>query len=79
MTASLAPSTVRDIVKRYARSIGVPGLACHDLRRTMSRLARDGGAPLEVIQATLGHSSITTTERYLKTTETANAGEWIKL
>lgn len=42
-------------------------LAPHDLRRTYARLAKQGGAPLDQIQVTLGHESISTTERYLNT------------
>ena len=53
------------VVGKYARQIGVPNFAAHDTRRTFARLARLGGAPLEQIQHTLGHSSIQTTERYL--------------
>lgn len=39
----------------------------HDLRRTYAKLSRAGGAPLEQIQVTLGHSSLSTTQRYLGT------------
>jgi len=37
----------------------------HDLRRTHAKLAYQGGAALDQIQLTLGHASISTTERYL--------------
>lgn len=53
------------VVKKYASEIGLEHFAAHDARRTFARLARQGGAPLEQIQQTLGHSSIQTTERYL--------------
>ena len=47
-------------VGRYAEAI-----APHDLRRTFAKLAFKGGAKLDQIQLSLGHSSIQTTERYL--------------
>ena len=56
------------VVKQYGESLGLPHLAAHDLRRTFAKLARSGGAELEQIQLTLGHASLTTTERYLGST-----------
>jgi integrase len=53
------------IVKRYADELGGLKFAPHDLRRTGAQLARAGGAEIEQIQFTLGHSSVVTTERYL--------------
>jgi integrase len=40
-------------------------LAPHDLRRSLAQMLRKSGAPLEQIQATLGHESIETTTLYL--------------
>ena len=79
INGSLSPAAVRDIVQHYGEKIGIANLNPHDLRRTHAMLSRKGGAPLEVIQQTLGHSSIATTERYLKSGETANAGDYIDL
>ncbi len=59
----LAPSPI--VVTLYARQIGIPDLAPHDLRRTCAKLCRASGGDLEQIQFLLGHSSIQTTERYL--------------
>lgn len=53
------------MVQRFGRVIGVPQLAPHDLRRTFAKLAHKGRSCLEQIQLSLGHASITTTERYL--------------
>lgn len=44
--------------------LGIP-CAPHDARRTMAQLAHLGGCAIEQIQLTLGHSSITTTQKYL--------------
>jgi site-specific recombinase XerD len=61
----MTTQTVWLIVLRYARQCGIEDLAPHDLRRTYAELARDNGAMLEEIQKLLGHSSLTTTQRYL--------------
>jgi len=61
--------TLRRILKKYTKSLGWDEageiVAPHDLRRTYARLAYEGGAKVEQIQITLGHSSLATTERYL--------------
>jgi integrase/recombinase XerD len=78
LNGSLSVSAIWDIVQRYSDEIGV---VCtpHDLRRTYAKLARTNGAPLETIQHSLGHASISTTQRYMRTGEEANAGDWIDL
>ena len=55
------------VVKEYGARLGYDRLAAHDLRRTYAKLSRAGGAALEQIQLSLGHASLTTTERYLGT------------
>lgn len=77
--ASLSCAAVRDIVRRYGAAIGVPYLNPHDLRRSLARLSRRAGAPLETIQMTLGHASTKTTELYTRCGEEANAGDFIEL
>ncbi len=68
---ALAGSEMRDgkaavwrQVMRYAQETK---LAPHDLRRTCAKLCRKAGGELEQIQLLLGHTSIQTTERYLRT------------
>lgn len=60
----LTPQAVYNVVTQYAEETGLP-VAAHDLRRTFAKLAHKGGAALDQIQLTLGHSSIRTTEQYL--------------
>ncbi len=55
------------VVLRYAKKVGIPKLAPHDLRRTCAKLCRAAGGDLEQIQLLLGHASIQTTEQYLGT------------
>lgn len=60
----LTPQAVYNVVAQYAEEKGLQ-VAAHDLRRTFAKLAHKGGAALDQIQLTLGHSSIRTTEQYL--------------
>lgn len=78
LNGSLSVSAIWDIAQQYAERLGV-NFTPHDLRRTFAQLSRKGGAPIEVIQHSLGHSSVATTERYMRTGEDANAGDWIDL
>ncbi len=60
----LTPQAIYNVVAQYAAEVGLQ-VAAHDLRRTFAKLAHKGGAALDQIQMTLGHSSIRTTEQYL--------------
>jgi site-specific recombinase XerD len=62
---SLTEKCVWSILRKYRADVGLPHLAPHDLRRSYAKLARQGGAPLEQIQLSLGHASVQTTEVYL--------------
>jgi site-specific recombinase XerD len=62
---SMTPRSIFEVVQGSGLRIGVPNLAPHDLRRTFAKLAHKGRAALEQIQLSLGHASVTTTERYL--------------
>src|SRR5207302_2903483 len=61
---SITAQAVYEIIKTYGFRSGLP-VAPHDLRRTFAKLAHAGGAPVEQIQYSLGHASLTTTELYL--------------
>jgi site-specific recombinase XerD len=60
----ITPQGIRNIVNKYGNMLSLD-IAPHDCRRTFAKLAHKGGAGLEQIQLTLGHASLTTTERYL--------------
>jgi len=61
---SMTAQGIYNMVRGY-----LPGIACHDLRRSFAKLAHKGGAALEQIQLSLGHASIKTTEVYLGVTQ----------
>src|SRR6185369_7224153 len=60
----VSSQAIHDIVIKYSTQVGIR-IAPHDLRRSFGKLAHKGGAALEQIQLSLGHSSIKTTELYL--------------
>lgn len=63
----MTEQAIYNMVVEYAQALGFAKVAPHDLRRTFAKLAHKGGAGLDQIQLSLGHSSIQTTERYLGT------------
>jgi integrase len=65
--AVLSEKVVWQMLRPYAATAGVPGIAPHDCRRTAAKLCRAAGGELEQIQLLLGHASVQTTERYLGT------------
>lgn len=62
----MTPQAILDMVQGYAGPLGLT-VRPHDLRRTFAKLAQKGGAEIQQIQFSLGHSSVQTTERYLGT------------
>lgn len=67
----LHPTSVyQDIVKRYAREVGlaelVPGLCVHSLRATAATNALAHNADIAKVQEWLGHADISTTRMYDK-------------
>jgi site-specific recombinase XerD len=63
----LSEKVVWRMLRPYATTTGVAGLAPHDLRRSCAKACRAAGGELEQIQLLLGHASVQTTERYLGT------------
>lgn len=46
---------------------GCPGATLHDMRRGFADAAHEAGADIKTIATLLGHSSITTTQKYIRT------------
>lgn len=62
---ALNRSQVHRIVKAAARRAKLPAsVSAHFLRHSHASHALDRGAPVHVVQTTLGHASLTTTTRY---------------
>jgi integrase/recombinase XerD len=76
----LAPSHVWRIVRKAARRAGITkDVSCHWLRHGHASHALDRGAPISLVQATLGHASIATTGRYLHARPTESSSTYLPL
>ncbi|MGH2875857.1 MAG: tyrosine-type recombinase/integrase [Solirubrobacteraceae bacterium] len=69
----LDPSALRRRFERARDAAGIEPLRFHDLRHTYGSLLVAGGVDLPSVKAAMGHSHITTTERYL---HARPAGSW---
>jgi len=76
----LQPAAVLRIVRRAARRAGLDvAVSPHWLRHAHASHALDRGAPIHLVQATLGHASITTTGRYLHARPTDSSSRFLGL
>ena len=61
----LQPNQVRRIVEAAGERVGLRKVSPHWLRHSHASHALDRGAPIHLVQATLGHASVATTGKYL--------------
>jgi integrase/recombinase XerD len=72
--------TVRHIVFKLAMRAGVlKKVSPHWLRHAHASHALDEGAPISLVQATLGHASVATTGRYLHARPSESSGKYLKV
>lgn len=73
-------SQVRRIVLAAARRAGIPEhVSPHFLRHAHASHALDAGCPISLVQATLGHSSVATTGKYLHARPTESSGRYLRV
>lgn len=74
----LHESAVWRIVKKATKRAGIDkDVSCHWFRHAHASHALDRGCPIHLVQATLGHSSIATTGRYLHARPTDSSGNYL--
>ncbi len=75
---SLSPSQGHRIVRAAAKRAGIHrNVSPHWFRHAHASHALDRGAPLHLVQATLGHTSIATTGRYLHAKPTDSSARYL--
>lgn len=74
----LDESAVWRIVKKATERAGIDkDVSCHWFRHAHASHALDRGCPIHLVQATLGHSSISTTGKYLHARPTDSSGNYL--
>lgn len=77
---NLSRTAITEIVKEAAKRVGISAtVTAHWMRHGHATHALDAGAPLSLIQHTLGHSSIQTTSRYLHISPDKSSSSYVKL
>lgn len=75
----LDESQVWRIVRKASDRAGIDKkVSCHWLRHSHASHALDRGAPIHLVQATLGHSSVATTGRYLHARPNDSSSKYLR-
>jgi integrase len=61
--------SARQAIMKAIKRAGIPHGTPHDLRHSYGRALERAGVPMAIIQAQLGHSSLSVTERYVSAVE----------
>jgi integrase/recombinase XerD len=71
---------ITQIVKEAGKRVGIEvSVTSHFLRHSHSTHAMEAGAPLSLIQKTLGHASLQTTSRYLHISPDKSSSSYVKV
>jgi len=73
---ALTSTQVHRIVKKAGRRIG-KNISAHWFRHAFASHALDRGAPVSLVQSDLGHSSLTTTSKYLHARKSEGASKYL--
>jgi site-specific recombinase XerD len=77
---ALYASQVHRIVKAAAARAGLAAeVSAHWLRNAHASHSLDRGAPIHLVQATLGHASVSTTGRYLHASPSDSSARYIAM
>jgi integrase/recombinase XerD len=75
----ISAEMVHQIVTKAAKRAGIDkNVSAHWLRHAHASHSLDNGAPIHLVQATLGHSSLTTTSRYVHAKPNESSGMYLK-
>lgn len=75
---ALHSSQILRVVKRAAARAGIDrNVVVHSFRHAHASHSLDRGAPIHLVQATLGHASVATTGRYLHARPTDSSARYL--
>jgi integrase/recombinase XerD len=69
---------INRIVKEAGERVGHPNISPHWLRHCNASHSLNNGAPINLVQQSLGHSSLLITERYLHVRPNAGSSQFLK-
>jgi integrase/recombinase XerD len=75
----LSETQVWRIVKEYAVKAGIKNASTHWMRHAHATHAMEKGAPLRLIQETLGHADLRTPSRYQHVRPDASSSQFLDL
>lgn len=80
-TGMISQQTLRSVFRKMQYRIGLPSghFTIHHLRHSIASHLVDNGVPIQLVQYFLGHSTLTTTEKYVHLNKTIHYGTGKKM